>query len=389
MRKGFLFGLILVLLLTFPIANVFAADQTKPIDVFLDGKIISFSVNPLLDNGSTLAQFKPVFETLGLTINWNAATKTVKGTSKDLNIELSIGNKTVIVNGVKKQLTVAPKIINGVTMVPIRFLGEASGRDVSWDGRKRTVYVATTAEQVIYTTALNNAYINAEDVEGALSTYDPIVIDLEQTKVNFESNNTTYDLNYELENVEIITLEKATASVKVTLKTTKIAGPTFEDNRTYMLMNLNKVNGEWKIADSKDLKIDYLKEDFKKEEAVTTSSDNQKLILAVIEKNRDMSVKWDVAGLKSTYDASFPNLDQAMIDFQQGAPANEFEVNYSNIKIIKGSDGEAKVYYMAHIHKKNGLDFPDMNADSVVTLKKSNEGEWKITNEDNLTIEYL
>jgi hypothetical protein len=389
MKKSFLFILMLIIVFSFSATNVFAAEQTKQIDVYLDGDIITFSVNPLLDNGSTLVQFKPVFEKLGLKIDWNEKTKTVKGASKDLNIELSIGSKTVTVNGVKKQLTVAPKIINGVTMVPLRFIGEASGRDVSWDGRTKTVYVAKTDEQVYYATALNIAYMNTEDLEGVLTTYDPVAIDLEQTRANFESNFSNFDLKYELENMEIISLEKETASVKVTLKTTKIAGPAFDDNRTDLITFLNKVKGEWKVASTTDLKIDFMKDELKKEEPVTLSAEDQKLVLAVIEKYRDTRVKGDLEAFKLTLDPSYPNLENVLERYKEMFAAYKFEVTYSNVKIIKGADGEAKVYSMAHVHKISGPEFSDLNEDSIETVKKNKDGEWKITNSEDLTIEYL
>jgi hypothetical protein len=389
MKKSFLLILMLVIVLSFSAANVYAAEETTQIDVYLDREIIVFTVNPLIDNGSTLVQFKPVFEKLGLKIDWNAKTKTVKGTSKDLNIELAIGSKTATVNGIKKQLTAAPKIINGVTMVPLRFIGEASGRDVSWDSRTKTVYVASTEEQVYYAAALNIEYMNIEDIEGLLTTYDPAVINLEQTRANFESDFTTYDLKYELEKMELINLGKETASVKVTLKTTKKAGPKFDDNRTYRITNLNKVKGEWKVASTKDLKIDFMKDELKKEEAVTLSAEDQKLVLAVTEKYRDTRAKGDLEAFKLTLDPSFPNLENVLESTKQMFAAYKFEITYSNVKIIRGSDGEAKVYSMAHVHKISGPEFPDLNEDSVETVKKNKDGEWKITNSEDLTIEYL
>jgi hypothetical protein len=119
------------------------------------------------------------------------------------------------------------------------------------------------------------------------------------------------------------------------------------------------------------LKIDLLREELKKEEAVILSDEG------------------DLDAFKLTLDPSYPNLEQELESFQQVIAAFKFEVTYSNVKIIKGSDGEAKVYYMAHVHKISGPEFPDMNVDSVDTVKKNKDGEWKITNSVDLTIEYL
>ncbi|MEX2461937.1 MAG: copper amine oxidase N-terminal domain-containing protein [Paenibacillaceae bacterium] len=390
MKKNFLLALMLLIVLSFTPANVFAAAaQPKQIDVFVDNDQIVFNVNPVIESGSTLVQFKPVFEKLGLEIVWDAKTKKVTGSSKDLNIELTIGSKNVLVNGTKKQVTVAPKIINGVTMVPLRFIGEASGRDVSWDGRTKTVYVATTEEQVYFATALYYTYLDDKDVEGVLTIFDPSTI-VPDTKASFEQFFSDFDLDYELEKMELISLEKETASLEVTVKTTKITGPEFEDNRTILILNLNNVKGEWKVYTLQDTNIDYLRDDLRKEEVVTLSAEDQTQVLAVIEKNRDAGIKGDLEALKSTYDSSTPYYEKSLSNFQQITAAGlKVDVTYSNVKIVKGADDEAKIYYMAHVHKVSGPDIPDMNIESVDTVKKNKDGEWKITNSADLTTEIL
>jgi hypothetical protein len=389
LKKSFLLTIMLMFVLCFTATNVFAAAATpKTIDVLVDRDLIVFSVNPVLESGTTLVQFKPVFEKLGLEIVWDAKTRKVIGSSKDLNIELTIGSKNVLVNGTKKQITVAPKIINGVTMVPLRFIGEASGRDVSWDGRTKTVYVATTEEQVYFAAALYYTYLDDEDVEGLLSIFDPSIIE-QETEASFEQYFSDFDLNIEIEKIELKSLVKDTASVEITVKTTKEAGPEFEDNRTVLLLDLIKVKGEWKVSTTQDNFIDYLRDDLKKEEVVTLSAEDQTLVLALIEKNRDTTVKGDIDGLKSTLELGTPYSQTSISDFHEMIDAGyKFEVTYSNVKIVKGADGEAKVYYMADVRKLSGPDFPDMKADSVETIKKNKDGAWKITNSEYLTIKY-
>ena len=55
----------------------------------------------------------------------------------------TIGEKTVIVNGVAVENDVAPIVVNGRTMLPIRFLAEKLGLDVYWDG---TIGMVTVIE---------------------------------------------------------------------------------------------------------------------------------------------------------------------------------------------------------------------------------------------------
>lgn len=63
--------------------------------------------------------------------------------SKSIKIELKIGNKTAIVNGIIKSLDVPPFIENGRTFVPFRFLGESFGATVSFTTNPSTKLVET------------------------------------------------------------------------------------------------------------------------------------------------------------------------------------------------------------------------------------------------------
>jgi hypothetical protein len=54
-------------------------------------------------------------------------------------IELYIDSKTAYVDSHQVTLDVSPKIENNLTLVPLRFVGENMGYDVSWDGSLRKV----------------------------------------------------------------------------------------------------------------------------------------------------------------------------------------------------------------------------------------------------------
>ncbi len=57
-----------------------AADKT--IEVNLDDKTLSFPIAPLLENGTTLVPFRPLFEAMGLEVGWNPEQQTVTGQKK-------------------------------------------------------------------------------------------------------------------------------------------------------------------------------------------------------------------------------------------------------------------------------------------------------------------
>lgn len=137
LKKLFVFLLVLTLCLP---STIYAAAQ-QPIRVYVDGNKIQFDIDPIQEKGTTLVQFRPVFEALGLSVSWNKDTNTVTGTKEDLNLELKLNSTTAYINGEKKELNIAPRTKNGNTLVPLRFIGEATGKNVSWDEKSRIIQI--------------------------------------------------------------------------------------------------------------------------------------------------------------------------------------------------------------------------------------------------------
>ena len=130
--------------------NVSAAD----IEVQINGKIISFEdsegnvVNPQIINDRTVVPFRKIFNALGVTddnILWNGETKTVTAKKDDLTIELQINNVTAkkTIEGNTKEITLdsAPVIMDGRTLVPLRFIAESLGKTVGWDAANKTAVI--------------------------------------------------------------------------------------------------------------------------------------------------------------------------------------------------------------------------------------------------------
>jgi len=101
--------------------------------VTLDGKQLSFEVAPVIENGSTLVPLRAIFEAMGATVNWDDATQTATAIKGNTTVILKIGSTSPTINGQIKKLDVPAKIINGRTLAPLRFVGEAFGGKVGWD----------------------------------------------------------------------------------------------------------------------------------------------------------------------------------------------------------------------------------------------------------------
>ncbi len=151
--------------------SVQAAEQD--IQVFVEGKPVSFQKAPFLSEGTTLVPFRALFESLGLTIEWKEETRTVVGSGDGIAIELQLDNNTAAVNGEKLTLSVAPRSVDGFTFVPLRFVGEATGRQVEWEGATLAISIgkASFDYRSFYQSIV--ASTNAEDVEAIVAAFHP------------------------------------------------------------------------------------------------------------------------------------------------------------------------------------------------------------------------
>ena len=127
------------LLTTLSAANFASAD----IAVQLDGQPLATSTAPVQMNGRTLVPLRDIFEALGATVNWNAAAQTILATRGTTQIGLALNNRTASVNGAPVTLDQAATLVNGRTFVPLRFVAEATGAQVSWNGALQTVSIVT------------------------------------------------------------------------------------------------------------------------------------------------------------------------------------------------------------------------------------------------------
>ena len=119
--------------------------------VCVDGKMIVFAdQKPVIDaNGRTLIPIRFPVEELGATVLWLDQTRQVRvknqnhPTLPDSDILLTIGKKTVMVNGMTRVVDTTAVIMGNRTMVPLRFISEYMGASVKWDSNTRIAFVFT------------------------------------------------------------------------------------------------------------------------------------------------------------------------------------------------------------------------------------------------------
>ena len=138
-------GLLLILgLLTNGVGAV-RAQTVAPapyVRVFIDGQLVSFDVPPAIAAGRVLVPLRGVFNRLGAVVTWDPATQMVLAARGDTSISLRIGDTQANINGQPTLMDVPALLVDGRTMVPLRFISQALGSQVSWDATSTTVQIA-------------------------------------------------------------------------------------------------------------------------------------------------------------------------------------------------------------------------------------------------------
>jgi hypothetical protein len=123
------------------IALVHHEKPRPPIRVFLGGQEIPFDVVPFIDpvTNRTLVPMRRIFEALGASVHWDGETRTVTALRGNTTIDLTIDNPWAKVNGLIVILDQPARIVSDRTVVPLRFVSEQLGLQVDWDDATRTI----------------------------------------------------------------------------------------------------------------------------------------------------------------------------------------------------------------------------------------------------------
>ena len=102
---------------------------------------ITLAQPPVLMNGTTMIPVRDILEILGGTIAWNAESKRINISWNHINVSMTIGSKICYVNGTPDYISVAPVIVNGTTLVPLRSISTALRCDVEWVDTHQNIYI--------------------------------------------------------------------------------------------------------------------------------------------------------------------------------------------------------------------------------------------------------
>jgi uncharacterized repeat protein (TIGR02543 family) len=112
----------------------------------VNGGSMALDSPPVIKNGRTLVPIRAIIEALGGTVGWDGTARKATVTLGSVTIELWIGQSAARVNSISTRidsanLKVVPEIINGRTMLPLRFVSENLGCSIVWADATKTITI--------------------------------------------------------------------------------------------------------------------------------------------------------------------------------------------------------------------------------------------------------
>lgn len=107
----------------------------------INGKAYDLDAPPRVVNETTLLPLRFVGEALYANVHWDNDSKTIACRKGETRLTLPLGSKTAEINGAKHSLLAAPAVENGRVLVPARFIAEAFGATVHWDGAAKRIEI--------------------------------------------------------------------------------------------------------------------------------------------------------------------------------------------------------------------------------------------------------
>jgi hypothetical protein len=121
---------------SFPVVKMLLCLNSPTAEI--DGKTFLFDeknkkIVPFIINGRTMVPIRFISEAFGAEIFWDSFTKKIylKIVSKEIQIVLQVNKPSALINQKETKLDVPPLIFEGRVYVPIRFIAEAFGATVS------------------------------------------------------------------------------------------------------------------------------------------------------------------------------------------------------------------------------------------------------------------
>ncbi|MFC5470184.1 copper amine oxidase N-terminal domain-containing protein [Cohnella suwonensis] len=363
------------------VSAVSAATQPQPIRVLLNGKAVVFQAPPILIDGKTFVEFRTLFTVLGYTVDYVATTKTVKAKSAERNIEMKLGAVSALVDGNKVPVNGDMKVINGRTMVGVRFIATLSDKNVVWNGAKRTVEITDkgpTAQQKAEVFGLFTklaAAETAQDADAFLELYNASVREIIEPSIREQfakfQTNTVYAA------MDLESYSSAEAVVVTTEQTRKVKGDGFfADYESDIRYTLRKnASGQWAIDDSELLWYGVLDEESLWKQAVEAPEEDKAAIEGALNSQIKAVNEENVDDYLAVYVPNAPGLAEDIEDLKNVFQNADLKATIDKMAIVEYGNGRAKILASIKVESVAGAQIPPYRSVTEMSLVQQ-DGKW-------------
>nr|WP_246187917.1 stalk domain-containing protein [Paenibacillus tengchongensis] len=107
----------------------------------VNGAKKALDVAPIVKDDTTYVPIKYVLDAFGGSASWNQTTKKIMVLRGAKALDLTVNQKEFVLNGKRQSAEVAPLILQGRTLVPLRLVSEQLGLTVNWEQKTKTVTI--------------------------------------------------------------------------------------------------------------------------------------------------------------------------------------------------------------------------------------------------------
>jgi len=105
----------------------------------IDEQSKAMDVAPFVSGGRSYVPIKYLSEVIGANVSWSETSQSVTIKKDNIVVVLRIGNKVIVVNGKEITMDVVPIIRDGRTYLPAKYVAEAFGYTVDWNATTQTI----------------------------------------------------------------------------------------------------------------------------------------------------------------------------------------------------------------------------------------------------------
>lgn len=99
------------------------------------------NVKGFISGDRTYLPLRFVSESLGYEVTYDHSTRAIGITSKGRSVQMNVRSRSFTVNGEARTMDVMPILYKDRTYIPVRYVAESFNLPVDWDGASRTVYL--------------------------------------------------------------------------------------------------------------------------------------------------------------------------------------------------------------------------------------------------------